>query len=293
MTYPRSHTVPEHEGACFHVYSRCVRRAWLFRQDAFGTRDLSHRAGLLETRLIELASCFSISIFSYAVMSNHYHLVVKTEPKRALSWSAHEVARRWLACSGSRINLMEDSRQLLDLVLNLSENKEKVEIARTRLSSLSWFIRKVNEPIARLANAEDGCTGRFWEGRFKSQVLLDEAAVLSCMAYVDLNPVRAGFITDIEKSSFTSINRRLRISELGEPLDSIDGNSLELPYPEISLGAYLAELKMIAGFETNPSSLLAMGIQPPDQWLRAIGSKANMKTYATKLGQSWLNGPKE
>ena len=292
MTYPRSHTVSEHEGACFHVYSRCVRRAWLFRQEAFGTRDLSHRAGLLETRLIELASCFSISIFSYAVMSNHYHLVVKTEPKRSLSWSAHEVAIRWLACSGSRINLMEDSGQLSDLALKLSENEEKVEIARTRLSSLSWFIRKVNEPIARLANAEDDCTGRFWEGRFKSQILLDEAAVLSCMAYVDLNPVRAGIITEIEKSSFTSINRRLRMCKLGEPLDSIDGNSLELPYPEISFGTYLAELKLIAGIGTNPSSLLATGIEPPDRWLRAIGSKTNMKIYANKLGQSRLNGPR-
>lgn len=292
MTYPRSHTVSGQESACFHIYSRCVRRAWLFHSDSSGNRDLSHRAGLLETRLIELASCFSISIFSYAVMSNHYHLVVKTEPRQSFSWSAHEVARRWLTCSGSRINLMEDSRELSDLVLRLSENEEKVEIARARLSSISWFIRKVNEPIARLANAEDDCTGRFWEGRFKSQVLLDDTAVLSCMAYVDLNPMRVGVVSEIEKSPFTSINRRLRTSELCSPLVSIDGSSLELPYPEISLGAYLAELRMIAGFETNPSSLLASGVQPPDQWLRAIGSKQNMKTYADKLGQSWLNGPR-
>ena len=56
---------------------------------------------------------------------------------------------------------------------------------RQRLSDISWWMGRLSQKIAVRANHEDKCTGRFWEGRYKSQALLDEASILACAMYVD------------------------------------------------------------------------------------------------------------
>ena len=95
--------------------------------------------------------------------------------------------------------------------------KETIAIYRQRLYDISWFMASLSEPTARQANKEDGCPGRFWEGRFKSQALLDDAAVLSCMAYVDLNPIRAKIAKTPETSKHASIQKRTKAIQHHKP----------------------------------------------------------------------------
>jgi len=96
-----------------------------------------------------------------------------------------------------------------DAELNLLMASKKARAGyRAQLFDISWLMRQLAEFVARKANAEDECTGRFWEGRFKSQPLLDEAAILASSAYVDLNPVRAGIAEAPEESDFTSVKDR-------------------------------------------------------------------------------------
>jgi hypothetical protein len=95
----------------------------------------------------------------------------------------------------------------------ITGNPERLAEVRARVSSISWFMRCLAEPIARWANREDACTGRFWEGRYKCQPILDESALAACLAYVDLNPIRAGIAETPETSLFTSAYERIQALE--------------------------------------------------------------------------------
>ena len=109
-------------------------------------------------------------------------------------------------------------------------NHEKLKEYRARLGSLSWFMSRLNEPLAKDSNEEDNVKGRFWESRYTSIALLDETAVLSCMAYVDLNPIRAGISDCVENSDYTSIQKRVKQPtnrQLKQSVKSLAGNVKE------------------------------------------------------------------
>jgi REP element-mobilizing transposase RayT len=203
MATPRRLVVDPTVCSVYHCVSRCVRRAFLCGQDSYSGRDFEHRRAWIRERLEELAGLFAVEIFSYSVMSNHLHVVVRNLPGLLASWSDPEVARRWLwlfpGPGRKRGSAPTDAA-----IQALCEDRRKLALCRSRLRDLSWFMRCLNEPIARRANAEDGCTGHFWEERFKCEKLDDGGATLACMTYADLNPVRAGMAETPEDSDFTS-----------------------------------------------------------------------------------------
>ena len=211
MPKPRCEIVSLDVSPYYHCTSRCVRRAFLC-----GTENgisYEHRRGWIEERILQLSQIFSIDVCSYAVMSNHYHVVLHVDRGKAAAWDLKTLFQHW----GQLFSLPPLVEQyvkdeIMDAAL-LAVVEKQAKKYREQLTDISWFMRTLNEPIARRANKEDGCTGHFWESRFSSTLLADEAAVLACMVYVDLNPVRAHMAPTPESSDYTSIKARIDCPE--------------------------------------------------------------------------------
>ena len=165
--------------------------ALLCGRDPHTQKDYSHRRDWIVRREEQLAGLFALELEFRTEMSNHLHNVLRTLPQVARRWSAREVARRWLTitklakCRSDDLPQPDPQR-----VEKLAQDQKKIQKLRRRLSSVSWYMGILCENIARRANAEDECTGRFWEARFKCRECTDESAILLCGIYVDLNPLR-------------------------------------------------------------------------------------------------------
>jgi hypothetical protein len=257
------------------------------------------------------------------VLVFRFHVVLRSDPRGPWKWSDREVAERWLAIFPGSISDRDDPACVERATLALLGNAERLGVIRRRLGSISWFMRALNEPIARMANREDGCTGRFWEGRFKCQALLDEQAVLSCMAYVDLNPVRAGMCETLRDSEHTSVRHRLEStrSAIGKALGCRSHQDPLKPVAGLNCGS-LAELtessyidlvrwtglqahpekrgKLSAHEERPPEGLWSVANHPKEwmrrvqgtesRYYRAIGSAEALMLKAADLGQRWMKG---
>ena len=284
--------------------------------DAYSGRSFEHRRHWIVSKLKQLSGLFAIDICAYAVMSNHYHVVLRVNQEDALAWSQDEVIRHWL-------NLFHGPdlihRYLAGKPLDTAESEQVSELVtlwRGRLMDISWFMRCINEPIAKEANAEDGCTGRFWEGRFKSQALLDYAALLSCMAYVDLNPIRAGTAESPETSDFTSVQARIETFKSKpnqeslhglRPFSGCDDDTHGIPYRTSDYlelvdwaGRAISQGKkgfipqgmppILQRLQLRPEKLIVYLGKEQSLFFRAIGHTDKMRQLAHKLGLRFLKG---
>jgi REP element-mobilizing transposase RayT len=195
----------------YHCINRCVRRAFLCGQDPVSGKDFEHRRQWIQDRMQFLAGQFGVDVLGFAVLSNHLHVVLRNRPDVVNGWSDLEVARRWWNVFPMRRDREGNAKEPTNVELQMIIfDPEKLAEIRLRLSSVSWFMRCLAERIARMANSEDVCRGSFWEGRYKCVPLLDESAVAACLAYVDLNPIRAQIAETPETSRFTSVYERIQ-----------------------------------------------------------------------------------
>ena len=205
----------------YHLVSRCVRRSWLCGFDSYTRRDYSHRKEWLIQRMKHLGRCFAIEVYAYAIMSNHFHMVVYYDPKAPERWTDLEVVNRWLTVTPPKLSDGSVDIDLLQTRRNdLLADPEQVAALRAKLGSLSLFMKLLKQPIARRANLEDDVTGTFFQHRFYSSPLLCEESVRSAMAYVDLNPIRARIARSITESEHTSIFERVRSRDHERDLDA-------------------------------------------------------------------------
>jgi REP element-mobilizing transposase RayT len=303
MTIARKQLISIEDTPYYHVVSRCVRRSFLCGIDKDSNKSFEHRRKWIVDRVKFLASVFNVQICSYAVMSNHYHLVLKVNDTK--EWSIHQTLINWkslcklpLICQ-KFIDKESMCKAELEMVYLLNDKFRK------RLMSISWFMKLLNQDIAFRANAEDNCKGHFWEARFKSQALLDERALLTCMAYVDLNPIRAAMTKTPETSDYTSIQERIQKKKM----DLMPFGNDALPY---LLADYLqlvdatgrAIIETKRGYipKELPDILLRLNLNH-DTWLdefnsfktlgiTAVGTVAQLKNFCLSVGKKFNIGLK-
>jgi REP element-mobilizing transposase RayT len=216
MPKARKHQINADTTLYYHCVSRCVRRAFLCGRDSYSGQSYEHRRQWVEERIHHLSTVFCIDVCAYAVMSNHTHVVLRIQPQQAANLTDIEVIDRWHRLFKGTL-LTQQFRQGVRLSqTQLSTVKSTLAVWRHHLQDISWFMRALNEYIARMANKEDNCTGRFWEGRFKCQALLGKSALAACLAYVDLNPIRAKMADTPEHSHHTSVQYRINAARSGK-----------------------------------------------------------------------------
>ncbi len=309
MPKPRKRLVSLSDTPYYHCISRCVRRAFLCGVDKHSGYSFEHRRQWIVDRILLLSSVFAIDVCAYAVMSNHYHVVMHVDAASAAQLTSRAVALRWLKLFSGPPAV----RNWLAGGSLGSEEQHRVEqwcaVIQERLSDISWFMRCLTEPIARLANAEDCCTGRFCEGRFKSQALLDETALLQCMTYVDLNPIRAGIANRPESSDYTAIQRRITQPEGHGLMPFLDESQDRAAIP-FDVKSYL-ELVDWSGRVVLPNKKGAISLATPpilqrlnvdshqfaayvrtkpDKLTNALGPAAALLKLAQSFGLKFLQG---
>ena len=207
----RAEIFDPNEVAVLHVCARVVRRCFLLGYDSVSGRNFDHRKTWIEDQLSFLSANFGIDLLGFSILSNHFHLILRSRPDVIETWDETEVARRWLMLCPKRKRPDKSSEEPNEFELNSIRNDpEKLATIRTRLSDVSWWMRLLCQNIGTRANFEDNEVGKFFQGRFRAVRILDEATLLACAAYVDLNPIRAAMAETLEQSDFTSVQRRIQ-----------------------------------------------------------------------------------
>jgi hypothetical protein len=265
----------------FHCWQRCVRRAYLLGKDPLTGIDHTHRREWFIQRLRLLVSCFAIDVAFEAILSNHFHLILRTNPRLVKRMGDFEVARRYLRVyPGKRVldeNWIEPTEQQIE---GLVADKAKMKVIRKELSNVSKFMAALSEYIARRSNAEDDCDGRFFSGRFSCREITHDAGLLVAGLYVDLNLIRAGEAQTPESSVYTSAWFRIQARKDKASQESTTQQLDSWLAPLTLQEDHLGDVPCTCGERASDKGLLSMKL---DEYLQLL-DWAGRELRANKRG---------
>ena len=170
------------ETAYYHIISRTVGGEFYL-----GDVEKEKLVSIIQ----RFSSLFLVDVIGYCVMSNHFHLLVKVKPGDEVP--DKELIKRVKKDGGVMQMLIHDP-----------------ELLRNRLSDVSEYVRYIKQVFSRWYNRVHKRKGYFWGDRFKSVWIESGEALLACLAYIDLNPVRAEMVEKPEDYRFSSIGYRVQ-----------------------------------------------------------------------------------
>ena len=166
------------QSAVYHVMSRTAL-------DGFPLGDVEKDFMLDLIR--RYSALYLVEILGFSIMGNHFHILLRVFPE--YEFTDEEILKRY-------VNFYGDERIYADgLIPNL----------RQKLTSLSEFMREIKVGFARFYNRRHHRRGYFWGDRFKSVIVENGETLINCLAYIDLNPLRAGLVERPEQYHWNSL----------------------------------------------------------------------------------------
>ena len=254
-----------------------------------GRNDYSHRHQWFTDKISQASEVFCIQVCAYSIVPQQYNLILKVDKEQALSLSDEEVVTRWLNLfAGDKLILRWLNKEKLKAKETVTVT-ETIKLWRSRLYEIGWYLRFLNEYIARQANIEDKAQGRFWNGRFKSTALLDSGALLAAMLHVDLKP-------EIEDSDgVTSLLARSKKHAISKRMVPFSGYGDDPSQLNFVLNDYKALAKwcmadkdtptrgikaILTRFDLNQQNWKTVVKEFEQQFPTAAGSEENMQKMA-------------
>jgi len=171
------------EATVYHVMSRTAL-------DGFPLGDVEK--DFLLDLLRRYSKLYLAEILGFCLMGNHFHILMKMFPEH--KFTNEDIKKRYAAFYG-------DKRLLAD---------GQIPVLREKLSNLSEFVREIKVGFARYYNKRHRRRGYFWGDRFKSVIVENGETLINCLAYIDLNPLRAGLVERPEKYRWNSIGYHIQ-----------------------------------------------------------------------------------